>query len=282
MSTLDGYYNAGSRLESLKLGLYGFADRGWNSEDYDPMASLEWAAGKISPDVADAYVRYVIDSEVASEGFGMDESADVELIEIKGYSQDSYDKMMDRFVAMEKVPELMSAADSVLYEDLKPWLQEFGNLASRCRRILECIKFFNAGDVPGFWSTYASNLMSDEDMKAFHAYPSGKAVLYPYYERMMQELADAFDASYKDQVDYTLIPGEGIQTYIAPDEASVCHLVLDNPHRSEVIVRLSDAYGMFTAEFCIVDSYLEFEMKGDAVKVEVIGDVPVFETVFVK
>jgi hypothetical protein len=99
---------------------------------------------------------------------------------------------------------------------------------------------------------------------------------------MMKELADAFDASYKDQVEYTLIPGEGIQTYIAPDEASVCHLVLDNPHRSEVIVRLSDAYGMFTAEFCIVDSYLEFEMKGDAVKVEVIGDVPVFETVFVK
>lgn len=283
LSALDGYYNAGSRLESLKLGLYGFADRGWNSEDYDPVASLEWAAGKIAPDVAEAYVRYAIDSEVATDGFGMDESADVELIGIKGYGQDSYDRLMERFVAMEKVPELMSsAADTALYEDLKPWISEFGNLAARCRRILECIEFFNAGDIPGFWSTYASNLMSDDDMKAFQAHPSGKAVLYPYYERMMKELADAFDASYKDQVEYTLIPGDGIQTYMAPDEASVCHLVLDNPHRREVVVRLSDAQGMFTAEFCIADSYLEFEMKGDAVKVEVIGDVPVFETVFVK
>jgi len=108
LSTLDGYYNAGSRLESLKLGLYGFADRGWNSEDYDPVASLEWAAGKIAPDVAEAYVRYAIDSEVATDGFGMDESADVELIGIKGYGQDSYDRLMERFVAMEMVPELMS------------------------------------------------------------------------------------------------------------------------------------------------------------------------------
>ena len=200
LTTLDGYYNSGSRLESLKLGLYGFADRGWNSEDYDPMASLEWAAGKIAPEVAEAYVRYAIDSDVASEGFGMDESAGVELIGIKGYGQDTYDRLMDRFLAMEKVPELMSVmADTLLYQDLKPWISEFGNLAMRCRRILQCIEFFNTGDVPGFWSTYASNLMSDDDMKAFQAYPSGMAVLYPYYERMMKELAEAFDASYKDQ-----------------------------------------------------------------------------------
>ena len=283
LTTLDGYYNAGSRLESLKLGLYGVADRGWNSEAYDPMTSLEWAAGKIAHDVADAYVRYALDSEIASEGFGMDESGNVSLIGINGYTQAEYDKLMARFVAMENVPELMSSAsDTELYEDLKPWLQEFGNLASRCRRILECIRFFNAGDIPGFWSTYASNLMSDVDMKSYEAYPSGKAVLHPYYMRMMKELADAFDASYKDQVEYTLVPGDGMQTYIAPDEASRCHLIMDNPHRREVIVRLSDNQGRFTAEFCISDSYLEFEMKGDAVKVEVIGDVPVFETVFVK
>ena len=283
LTSFEGYYNPGSRLESLKLGLWGVADRGWNSDSYDPMESLEWAAKEIAPDVADAYVRYALDSEVASDGFGMQESSGVGLIEIKGYGREAYDKLMERFKAMENVPEEMSeASDTVLYADLKPWLEEFGKLGTRCRRILECIEYFNNGDIPGFWSTYAANLMSDDDRKAFEEHPSGKSKLQPYYERMMKELADAFDASYKDQVEYTLIPGDGMQTYIAPDQASVCHLVLDNPQRREVIVRLSDAEGRFTAEFCIEDSYLEFEMKGDAVKVEVIGDVPVFETVFVK
>ena len=213
----------------------------------------------------------------------MEESADVRLIGIKGYAADAYDRLMERFSAMEKVPsDIESASDQAFYEDLKPWIVEFGKLGTRCRKVLECIRYFNEGDIPGFWSTYASNLMSDDDRKSFEAHPSGTARLQPYYERMMKELADAFDASYKDQVEYTLIPGDGIQTYLAPDEASVCHLVLDNPRRRDVIVRLSDAKGMFTAEFCIKDSYLEFEMKGDAVKVEVIGDVPIFETVFVK
>ena len=136
--------------------------------------------------------------------------------------------------------------------------------------------------MPGFWATYAADLMSDKDIQAYMAHPSGTAVLQPFYERMMKELAEAFDQAYKGKVGYTHIPGEGIQTYIAPDEASVCHLVLDNPEGREVIVRLSDAKGQFTAEFCIEQSYFEFEMKEDAVKVEVLGDVRVFETVFVK
>ena len=124
--------------------------------------------------------------------------------------------------------------------------------------------------------------MSDEDMKAYQASPSGTARLQPYYESMMKQLAEAFDMNYKGKVGYTYIPGEGIHTYVAPEEASVCHLVLDNPEKKEVIVRLSDGSGKYTAEFCINSSYFEFEMKEDAVRVEVIGDVRVFETVFVK
>ena len=98
----------------------------------------------------------------------------------------------------------------------------------------------------------------------------------------MKQLAEAFDEAYKGKVEYKYIPGKDIQTYIAPEEASLCHLILDNPEKREVIVRLSDKRGKYTAEFCIDSSYFEFEMKDDAVNVEIIGDVKVFETVFVK
>lgn len=279
----EGYYVPDYGQESVKLGLYGTADRAWNAGAFEPMVSLEWATEELASDVADAYLTYALHSEAVSKAFSMKESEALEFIGLEGYTAESYKLLMDEFVRMENVPAAMSASSNkALYDDLKPWAEETGRLGSRCRRILECIDHYHKGDIPAFWSTYAANLMSDDDRKAYSAHPSGTVRLQPYYERMMKVLAEAFEQAYKDAVGYTHIPGEGLQTYIAPDEASLCHLILDNPQKREVIVRLSDAKGRYTAEFCIETSYFEFEMKEDAVKVEVIGDVPVFETVFVK
>lgn len=283
LTSLDGYYVPAEGGPSLKLGMYGVADRLWNTEAFDSQASLEWAAGEVAADVAGPYTTYARHSDVAVEAFAMEESQGLELIGLTGYGKEEYDALMREFLAIENAPAAFaSASDQDLYAELKPYLEEFGKLGARCRRILECIDFHNAGDIPGFWATYAANLMSDREKAAYLAHPSGFRRLYPYYERMMKELADAFSQAYKGKVEYTFIPGEGVQTYIAPDEASRCHLILDNPEGREVIIRLSDATGKYTAEFCIDNSYFEFDMKEDAVKVEVIGDAGVFETVFVK
>lgn len=283
LTSLEGYYVPAEGGPSLKLGMYGVADRLWNTEAFDPLASLEWAAGEVAADVSGPYMTYARHSDVAVDAFAMEESHGLDLIGLTGYAQETYDALMKEFLAIENVPSAFaSASDQDLYAELKPYLEEFGKLGARCRRILECIDFHSAGDIPGFWATYAANLMSDREKAAYLAHPSGFRRLYPYYERMMKELADAFSQAYKGKVEYTFIPGEGVQTYIAPDEASRCHLILDNPEGREVIIRLSDATGKYTAEFCIDNSYFEFDMKEDAVKVEVIGDAGVFETVFVK
>ncbi len=283
LTSLDGYYVPAEGGESVRSGMYGVADRTWNAEAYDPMTSLEWAAAELVPDASQAYMTYVLHSEAYAGAFGLEESEGLEFIGLEDYSKEAYDALMKEFVSIENVPSaIASASDRNLYADLKPSLEEFGKLGARCRRVLECIDFYKAGDVPGFWTTYASNLMSDKDKEAYLAHPSGTRKLHPYYERMMKELADAFGQAYKGKVEYTYISGDGIQTYVAPHEVSRCHLILDNPEGREVIVRLSDASGRYTAEFCIDGSYFEFEMKEDAVKVEVIGDADVFETVFVK
>lgn len=283
LTDISGYYVPAVGSESLKLGLYGVADRGWNADAYDAGESMLWAVNEIAPDVADAYLTFARHSDVAPQAFGLKESDGYRFIGLEGYSADAFSSLMQEFKAIENAPAVISGtSDKALYEDLKPTLAEFGKLGTRLRRILECIDYYKKGDVPGFWSTYAANLMSDEERELYMAHPSGKARLYPFFERMMKQLAEAFDEAYKGKVEYQYIPGKDIQTYIAPDEASLCHLILDNPEKREVIVRLSDKKGRYTAEFCIDTSYFEFEMKDDAVNVEVIGDVKIFETVFVK
>ncbi len=282
LTSLDGYYAPKDGGTAMKLGLYGVGLRGWNAEDYDPIKCLEQAANAIAPEVADAYMTYVLHSDI-SAAFGIEESSDLDLIGLKDYGKGEYDRLLDEFTAIENVPEIIAGIkDNQIYKDLKPWLDEFGKLGKRCRLLLESIDLYNRGDIPGFWTRYASNYMSERDMEAYMAYPSGASRLQPYYETMMDALVDAFYHTYKDKVEYEHISGDGAEIYIAPDEAAYCHLILDNPREKEVIVRLSDASGKYTAEFCIESSYLEFELKDDAVKVEVIGDVDVFETVFVK
>lgn len=283
LTSLDGYYAPLEGGQAMKLGIYGLASRGWNSEAYDPIKCLRWAVDEIAPSVAGPYMTYALHSEVAVTGFGLEESGHLDFIGLSGYDREAYEDLMTEFISIEAAPsEIASTEDNRVYEDLRPWLEEFGKLGRRCRILLESIDLFDKGDIPGFWVRYANNMMSDRDMDAYRAHSSGIVRLQPYYERMVSALVDAFYRTRKDKVGYEHIPGDGIDTYIAPDEAAYCHLILENPQEKEVIVRLSDAAGNYTAEFCIETSYLEFELKGDAVKVEVIGNVDILETVFVK
>lgn len=266
--SIDGDYAPESEGEVVRLGMY---------ED------LDLAAQEMVPDAKDAFVRFVRNSKVWAQRFSETEADTPALIAAEGYDKAEYDALMEFFVQVEAVPvEMSKASNKALYNEMKPWFEEFGKLGTRCRKVLECMALYAEGDIPGFWSTYASNLMSEAEKVSYAEYPSGTERLQPFYERMMDTLADAFDMDDEARVEYTHVEGDGVDTYIAPAGTSLCHLIMNNPDGQEVIVRLSDKSGKYTAEFLVRSSYFKFDMKGDAVKVEVIGDVPVFDTVFVK
>lgn len=283
LTETDIYYAPPVGGKSAELGLYGYAGKAWNQEAFDPEKSLDIAIAKIAPDVQQAYRTYALHSSVAPDAFGIEESGNINLIGINGYDAKDYDALMSEFSQIESASSLMSeSSNAALYADLEPWLDEFTKLGARCRRILDCIRHFEEGDIPAFWSTYAANLMSVKDVESFRAHPSGTSRLHPYYEKMMTELAEAADLADKGRLGYEHFSQEDMEVYIAPDEAVLCHLILNNPEGREVIVRLSDAAGRYTAEFSVETSYFQFEMKDEAVKVEIMGDVDIFETVFVK
>ena len=281
--SVDGCYVPEGRGEAAKMEMYSYAARAWNKDSYDPYGCLDWVVSEIAPDVKEPFMRFVHNSEEWIGRFGGDEYKGYSLIDMGNYSKDAFEALMTEFKAIENVPSAVSVtSNKALYQEMKPWLDEFGKLGTRCRKVLECMDLYAAGDIPGFWSTYASNLMSEAEIESYREYPSGSGVLQPFYERMMDRLDDVFDIENGSRITYEHIAGDGMDSYIAPAGTSACHLIMNNPDRKEVIVRLSDVSGRYTAEFCIRDSYFKFDMKGNAVKVEVIGDVPVFETVFVK
>jgi hypothetical protein len=272
VTDFDRYCVPEEKGRAVLLDIYAYAGLG-----------LERTLDVLLPEIKDAARTFIMNTSLACSAFGIEESAHLDLIGIDGYTREQYESLMSEFTDIEGLYDtLLEYNDGKFFAQLEPWIRELSMLGARCRRILECIASYNEGDIPGFWATYADNLMSVAETASFSRYPAGSERLQPYYENMMVELASAFNSKYRNRVGYRHMEYDGINAYVAPDEAESCHLIMNNPEGKEVIVRLSDNKGSYVAEFCTDQSYFEFELKENAVKVEIIGGIDIFEIIFVK
>lgn len=283
VTDIEGLCVPADKGDAAFLDIYGYADYVWNKEAYDSMTSIANAVDKLAPEVRDALMLFILHTDMACSPFHLTESGHLDFVSVDDCDKERYDRLMDEFLRLGSVYDDMSVClNRTLFNDLSPWLLELSKAGVRCRRILDCIRYYNEGDIPGFWSSYADNLMSEDEMDTYMKHPAGYSRLHGFYLTMMSELSSAFNSRYSDRLGYERYGSAGIDTFVAPDEAGSCHVILNNPERDEVIIRLSDKDGRYTAEFCMNDSYFSFEMKENAVKVEVIGDVEIFEVIFVK
>lgn len=85
-----------------------------------------------------------------------------------------------------------------------------------------------------------------------------------------------------DENPFTSVMVEGMKSFAVPSDAKRACLLMNDLDGKEIIVRLVAADGSFVAEFPVTTSYFEFAIKDNAVKVEVLGNMEIFETVFVK
>ena len=85
-----------------------------------------------------------------------------------------------------------------------------------------------------------------------------------------------------DENPFTSVKVDGMKSFDVPSGAVRCRLLMNDLKGREVIVRLADAAGSYVAEFPVNSPYFDFAVKDNAVKVEVLGNVEIFETVFVR
>lgn len=179
--------------EASKLALYGVADYTWNVSAYNALDNWERGLEVLAPEVKDAYRTFAIHSCDTETGYRRAESWETETFTLADWTEEKEKALLDEFTRMEDVPEIMKGcSNTLLYSELRPWLDEFGKLAERGRKAIECLGLYRAGDVPGFWNAYADNLMTDADRTLYEAHKSGTMKLQPFYENLMDEMAASF------------------------------------------------------------------------------------------
>ena len=179
--------------EASKLALYSVADYTWNTEAYNPIDSWERGLEALAPEVKEAYRLFAIHSCDTETGYRRHESWETTTFSFAEYDAEVAAKLLEELRRIERVPAEMEAMkNKALLGELRPWLVEFGKLGTRCRKAIEALMLFQAGEYEAFWNAYVDNLMSEEEVAQFDAHRVGTQKLHPFYERLMDDMAAAY------------------------------------------------------------------------------------------
>ena len=185
--------NPMEHAEASKLALYSVGDYAWNVAAYNAIDSWERAIEFIAPEVKEAYRLFAIHSCDTETGYRRYESWETETFDFENYDAALAAKLLEEFKRIEAVPAAMEAMkNKALLEELRPWLVEFAKLGTRCRKALEALELFRAGDYEAFWAAYVDNLMTEAEIEQYDAHRSGTMKLKPFYERLMDGMAAAY------------------------------------------------------------------------------------------
>jgi len=283
--------------ELAKMALMAVSDCARDPYGYDSDRSMSKGIEALSPDIQVPFATFL-----AHTG-GVRESENIETFALKEWSEEKSQALLTEFRKIEQVPSQMTGCQSpVLLEALAPWLEEFGKLGARGVKVMECLDHYVKGDVGAFWISYIGNIMSDDDRRSFEKYSVGSVRLHPFYLNMMDELTEAFTLKLTggmplknlastlyvspepalDSDFTTSVSSSGHMEFPIPADANACRLLTGAlPEGKTVLFRELGTDGKLVAEFVVTSPYSEFDLKEGAVKVDVLGDVDIYESIFV-
>ena len=280
-----------------RFAVMATADCAKNPKLYSPDQSLADAINLLDGDVREAFLTFLCHTG------NKDESVGVELFSLDTWSKEKADALYNEFVCIENVPSVIGGnMQSSVLDALKPWFVEFGRLGTRGRRVLESMEHFKKGNIRDFWTTYITAIMSRQELSEYKAHPVGQQKLHPFYVSAMTDLKNAFtdmltgDAGLRnlastlsdrriaalDSDFATKVHSDGHIEFAIPADANTCHLLLGRlPKGKRLFFRQIKTDGSLAAEFVVDSPSMTFDIKNGAVKVDVVGDVDIYECIFV-
>ena len=256
-----------------------------NPEQYESDRSIAEGLDSMRPDVKDAFITFL------SHTGGVDESLNVKTFVLEQWTPEKGAALYEEFSKIEKVPSILEAvAGGDIIEALRPWLKEFGSLGARGKKVLECIDDYHGDDIGKFWVSYVESRMTEEEQLSYRCFPVGTEKLYPFIEDSMESMLQGFaehlsigkSGGTRDSDLHTYVSSNGKIEFKIPAYANTCKLLTGRlPEDKMVLFRQIGTDGRLIAEFVVKSPYTEFDLKEGSVKVDVLGEVDIYETIFV-
>lgn len=283
--------------EFAKLAVVAIADCSRNTAEYSPDSSMADAIKILDSDIRDAFMTFLRHTG------SVEESEGVSIFDLDEWTAEKAAALFHEFDKIEKVPDVLrEESDSEIIDALRPWFVEFGRLGTRGKRVLQCMEYYKSGNIGDFWLAYISSQVTQKEMDEHAAHPVGEHKLHPFCIRSMGQMKEGFasmltgktalhnlastlydDAGAALDSDFTTsVPTEGHMEFAIPASANTCHLLTGKLNKDErIIFRQLGTDGRLIAEFVVKSPFTTFDIKDGAVKVDVLGNVDIYETIFV-
>lgn len=285
------------KSELSRIAVTAVSDLARVPDSYDADESMSRGMETLSPEVKEPFMVFL------EHTGGIRESESVETFTLSEWSEDKASRLLEVFRRIETVPqEIASCSSPAVLNDFKPWLEEFRRLGARGCRTIECLEYYQKGDLGAFWISYMNNRMSAQEVLSYEMHKVGEAKLHPFCVNMMQELTDAFTSMLTGNVrlknlastlysspnqaldsDFTTsMQSAGHVEFPIPADANTCRLLTGPlPEGQQLLFRQLGTDGDLLAEFVLASPYSEFDLKEGAVKVDVLGNIDIYESIFV-
>lgn len=289
--------NVSASDEFAKIALAAVADFGRDPKKYSAYDSMAGAVESLYDDIKDAFITFL--RHTGNDG----SQPDVATFTLKEWSPARAESLYKEFDKIEKVPALMrKCSDTEIMRALEPWFCEFGRLGTRGKKVLKCMEYYHSGNLGAFWQTYLTTVMTPEEIRSYQQYPVGVNKLHPFCEQATKDMKEGFTSvltgksvllnlattlyaapnAALDSDFTTSVHTKGHLVFAIPADANTCCLLTGTlPEGKQIIFRQLRTDGSLVAEFIVKSPYSRFDIKEGAVKVDILGDVEVYENIFV-
>lgn len=286
-----------SETALAKFKVFSFVDWSWNPYAYSAEESWNRSISGYVPEVEDYFRKFAVYADAS----GSTGSMKTGIVSLDDYNQNAAEGLKTEFEILRKIPDsLRICKDKALLKELKPWIIQMGLLGERGVRTLECMSFYKASDQISFLKSYVGTTMTEKEREEFSKNKVGVRLLYPFCEETSKELASVFykgmngavvlrsDESVLNNPFYGALDGnlatfincKDRTVFLVPQEAVKCHILFGESN-GRVLFRQLSKDGKLIAELLVKNPYVEMEIKPEVTIIDILGEVELFETIFV-
>ena len=270
-----------------RFALISVADYAKDPSKYSPESSLINGVHNLPATAEEAFVTFLRHLRGAVVPDAVPQISDM-------MSEDEVFAEFDKISSVRKA--IGDCTDETLMNTLEPYLLQFDRFGKYGHWVKDCLNSYKSSDYENFWRTYISYDRSFEDAAMQNEYPVGDARLHEYCKTLMDTMLSTFTSRYdcnkaisasnvsevSDGNLLTSLPADGDFQYAIPPLAETCHLLLGKlPDKEPVYVRQLGTDGRLVAELLLTSSCSTFYLKHGAVKIDILGNVDIYELIFV-
>lgn len=183
--------------EASHAAVYSVADYAWNPRAYNALDSWERSLTDLEPGATQALRNFAIHATDPQKDYRKIESWETDTFRYDNYTEEQFEALSETFSNLASAPTQLAVggANTELFKEIYPWLEQGANLGGRGFMALQLIKAYESGESDEFRNTYRLlDLVNEVQRPAWLQHRVGTQRLQPFIDQVLRDLRPFYES----------------------------------------------------------------------------------------